>query len=329
VKPLFLTFKLERTVMKRGLFTFLFILFFYCHAFSQVAGNEIIAQQGGNSVYSDANRKRQEAEAPTGEVSYGDNNIMIEVNVLMNVKAEEYVTTFSVSQECASVMECNEKIDTRIAGFITSLKGLGIESGNIFVDFVTQNRIYDYDLAGNVAKEKQVGFEVKKNILIYYKDKDLTDRLVTAASQFGIYDLVKVDYLIQDTSGIKKRLLDDALKIVKEKEAKYSDSFGYKFRAHVLIEREKYNIHYPTQMYSSYSAYETGRIVQNNPAIANYVNVNSKANGQYRIQEARKSTTFFYDPLNANGFDHIINPIINEPVVQFTLLLKIKYEIDR
>jgi len=32
--------------------------------------------------------------------------------------------------------------------------------------------------------------------------------------------------------------------------------------------------------------------------------------------------------LNADGFDHVTNPIVIEPVVQFTLYLKVKYEIE-
>src|SRR5262249_37083828 len=152
------------------------------------------------------------------------------------------------------------------------------------------NKIYDYEFSANTAKEKQVGFEVKKNILIYYKDKNLTDRIVTVASKFGIYDLVKIDYLVPDAESVKKRLLEEALRIVKEKEAKYINTFGFKFRSHILIEREKYNTFFPSQMYSSYSAYETGGVTASNINAGNIVNVNGKNNGgPYRVQAARKS----------------------------------------
>jgi len=32
--------------------------------------------------------------------------------------------------------------------------------------------------------------------------------------------------------------------------------------------------------------------------------------------------------LNANGFDTVLNPVVVEPVVQFTLHLKLRYDID-
>jgi hypothetical protein len=40
---------------------------------------------------------------------------------------------------------------------------------------------------------------------------------------------------------------------------------------------------------------------------------------------ARKSRTFYFNPLGADGFDAVINPIIIEPVVQFTIYVKVKY----
>lgn len=43
----------------------------------------------------------------------------------------------------------------------------------------------------------------------------------------------------------------------------------------------------------------------------------------------RLSATFYFDPLDGNGFDTVINPVILEPVVQFTLYLKVTYEVAR
>ncbi len=39
----------------------------------------------------------------------------------------------------------------------------------------------------------------------------------------------------------------------------------------------------------------------------------------------RKTSTFYYSPLDPAGFDAVINPAGVEPVVQFTLYLKVKY----
>ncbi len=49
----------------------------------------------------------------------------------------------------------------------------------------------------------------------------------------------------------------------------------------------------------------------------------------HTTQSARKSRTFFFNSLDAGGFDQVINPVVVEPVVQFTLYLKVKYEIEQ
>ena len=50
---------------------------------------------------------------------------------------------------------------------------------------------------------------------------------------------------------------------------------------------------------------------------------------KYTLQNARKGRTFFFNALDADGFDFVVNPVVIEPVVQFTLYLKIKYEIEQ
>ena len=73
----------------------------------------------------------------------------------------------------------------------------------------------------------------------------------------------------------------------------------------------------PTGMYDSYTAFETEH-------------VGMPANRErLTTQTARKSRTFFFNGLDADGFDAVINPVMIEPVVQFTLYLKVKYEVKQ
>ena len=69
-------------------------------------------------------------------------------------------------------------------------------------------------------------------------------------------------------------------------------------------------------MYDTYSAYESERVDR------------ALFQQKYAIQDLRKSRTFYFNPLNANGFDAVINPVVIEPVVQFTLYLQLRYDID-
>ena len=48
---------------------------------------------------------------------------------------------------------------------------------------------------------------------------------------------------------------------------------------------------------------------------------------RFTIQSARKSRTFFYNGLDGDGFDEVLNPVVTEPPVQFTLYLKVCYTI--
>src|SRR5207237_913588 len=105
--------------------------------------------------------------------------------------------------------------------FSGELKRLGISSDEMFVDFVAQNKIYGFQLAADVAKEKLVGFELKKNVSVHYKDELLLDKLVIAASRSNIFDLIKVDYLVRDTNTIQNRLREEAAKIIKDKVGRY------------------------------------------------------------------------------------------------------------
>lgn len=283
--------------------------------FAQASGNIGYSQNGGNAK-AEQNERNKRAQAQT-EVPPTANSMFIEASVLMNVKADEFVATFGVSQECATIAECNQKMDTTVGGYSAELKQLGVNNDDIFVDFAAQNKIYGYEIAGGIAKEKLVGFELKKNITIHYKDKALLDKLVIAASRSKIFDLIKVDYIVKDTGVVHNRLMEEAARVIKQKEARYEKLLGIRFQSPAQVYAEKPSIYYPTEMYDSYTAYESEEIN------SNYYRE------KYTVQGARKSRTFFFNALNADGFDYVINPVVIEPLVQFTLYLKVKYDIEQ
>jgi hypothetical protein len=83
------------------------------------------------------------------------------------------------------------------------------------------------------------------------------------------------------------------------------------------IYAEKFAIHYPTELYDSYTAAES-------EAMTNAFNRQN-----YTTHVARKSRTFYFNGLDADGFDDVITPVYNEPVVQCTLYIKVKYEVEQ
>ena len=110
--------------------------------------------------------------------------------------------------------------------------------------------------------------------------------------------------------------MEEAGHIIKQKMAQYEKFLGIKFQGNVQVYAQKPSIYYPTELYDSYVAYESEDMS------AGYYRQ------KYTIQGARKSRTFFFNALNPKSFDFVVNPVIIEPVVQFTLYLKVKYETE-
>ena len=273
----------------------------------------VIAQEAGNRAYGTARRKPLvnsgvlTAPGPDGKgLLY-----FVESNVLMNMKADSYVAVFGVAQEAPTAAESNAKTDAAISQFTADLDRLGIKRADTFVDFITQNKVYDYATTGSTTTEKFSGFETKKNINVRYRDRDLLDKILSAASKASIYDLIEVDYTVSDISGAHAKLYDEAVKLIKQKESSYANAFGVRL-APTNVANEKYDAFYPSELYSNYQAFEAG---------------NTYGDYNNRVIQARKTRTFFYTPLNASDFDSVINPLGIEPMVQFTLYLKMQYDL--
>src|SRR6185503_6857163 len=148
------------------------IFFFGGDAFSQEAGSIVYGtpKQRSSSVTTTS----LSATEPKGSVPVS----FVEANVLMNVKADEYIAVFALAQEGPTLPDGNQKLSAQINQFITGLENLGIKTNDLFVDFIAQNRIYDFTVADNSARESLSGFEVKKNLAIRYRDRGLLDRML-------------------------------------------------------------------------------------------------------------------------------------------------------
>lgn len=284
---------------------------------------EVRAQNSGNAVYSEANRAETNRRLAKGAVAFGaitlpdSSGMIIPAHVQINVKADEYVAVFGLSQEGRTIQECHQKINTQIGSFTGELNNIGLKTGDAEVDHTTQTRTYDYQVTGNVANEKAIGFAVKKTVSVHFKDKEMMNKLMAAAAKSDIYDLIKVDYVVNNAATIREKLFEECVRIIKEKAGRYDKALGMKFRSQLNIVQENYNTIFPTESYDSYAAFEAGRISQ------------SVFNDKNRVKEARKSETFFFNAQDAGNFDYILNPVVTEPVVQFSLYLQIKYLFDK
>lgn len=291
-------------MMKKTLLLFSIIL---------AAASGVCAQEAGSSVYNRTARKTSGAVTGNLTTIEGKDSVAayyVEANVLMNLKADQYIAVFGLAQEGQTVTEASQKMDAQMKQFIADLDSLGVKGADVFIDFISQNKIYDYATTANAVTEKLAGFEVKKNVSVRYKDKSLLDRMLAAASKAGIFDLIKVDYVISDMNAVRERLMEEAAKIIRKKEESYSRLLGVKLRA-LSVYQEKHNVFFPSDMYASYTAFETGRVVD----------YRSNTN----VVQKRKTATFYFNPLAVGEFDMVINPADVEPVVQCTFFLKVRY----
>jgi uncharacterized protein YggE len=294
--------------------TALLILTFTARAgVAQVGGNVGYGQAGGRARADQNERAKRQL---TREEPPSDTTMFVDASVLMNVKADEFVATFGLAEEAETVEACQSKMDATVTAFTEALKPLDIGPGAVFVDFTAQSKVYGYKVEGNLAHEHLVGFELKKTVAIRFRDKALIDRLVVAASRAKVYDLIKVDYIVTDLAPIQERLAEAAAAVVKAKAARHERLLGIKLRAVPQVFAERSSTYFPTEMYDSYTAGES-------EAVSGGLD-----RSRMTVQSLRKSRTFYYNPLNADGFDRVIDPVVLEPVVQFTLYLKLKYEIE-
>jgi len=309
------TSNVEELGMKRVLIVFMILTCGPGHCRGQASGNVGYSQSGVRAKAEQSERAKRvltrEELPPTLTSTF------VEASVLMNVKADEYVAVFAIEQEGDTVAECGRKMDATIKEFSNALKPLGIGGDDLFVDFVANTKIYGIEITGDIAREKLVGFELKKNVSIHYKDQSLLDKFIDAAARSQIFDLVKVDYIVSDINRIQGRLTEEAARIIKQKTARYEQLLGIKLQPPGQVYADRAGIYYPTEMYDSYTAFEAEAM-------------NNAYNRQkYQTQTARKSKTFFFNGLDADGFDQVINPVVIEPVVQFTLYLKVRYEVEQ
>jgi len=274
------------------------------------------AQEAGNRIY---DRTQSRSEKPSNGIVLATENKdvvpvqYIEAYVLLNAPADDFVAVFGVAQEGTESLQSNAKVNALVDRFITAAGGLGVKREDIYVDFITQNRIYTLVPEGSgTIREKVTGFETKKTIAVRYKDPMLLERLLAAAAKASIFDLIMVDYVIKDLAPVRARLLDQASQIIRQKEDSYNRLLNLKLKR-TAVSIERYETNYPGELYRSYTAYESGSVDNNDSSSA------------ARVIRERKSSSAYLDPLDSSLFDAVINPLGVEPMVQCTLYLRVRY----
>jgi uncharacterized protein YggE len=278
---------------------------------AQISGNQVY----GNNRYNE-NNYNQNGLPNNTVVSINDNHLTVTVKMLLNKKADGFVITLGLNQEDETVSGCSKKINTRIDGFLDKIKALGIKKDNCYIDFISQTKIYDFNVNLETAQQIDKGFEIKKNIIITTSNANSLEKLIAIASDFEIHDIIKVDYFNNDTNAIHNSLFDEALVLAEAKKIRYMKSFGKRIIG-TPTATEEFATVFPKTQYKMYQAFESAEI-----------ETNHNNRNQYLKKIARKNKTFYYDGISTAGFDKVINPNQIEVGIQYVVTLTMTYKID-
>lgn len=288
--------------------------------FQQCLVNVTQAQHSGNMVYRNS-PDYYDIFSNKGirKFSSTENNLDMYVSILLNQKPDKYVITLGVNQEATTPKLCLSKINERISKLTTQLKLMGVSKDNIFIDFISQVKIYDFEKDeknAHVYQQLEKGFEIKKNVIIQVNKNDQIEEVIAQASESEIYDIVKVECLNNDMEAIYAKLLNEAKQIIEKKQVDYIQKFSPKILGLPTAE-DKFYYSFPKDQYKQYEASESGQLDRDD------------YNSYYLRKIARKNKTAYYDGLNYSGFDKVINNADPEPCIQYVLMLNVRYTLEK
>ncbi len=278
---------------------------------AQISGNQVY----GNSNYN-AHNYNTEALPNNSVVAINDNVLTVSVKILCNKKADGFVMTLGLNEEDATVAGCSKKINARIAGFIEKIKSEGVKKENVYIDFISQTKIYDFEVNGVNSEQVEKGFEIKKNIIITTSNVTSLEKIIALAAAFEIHDVIKVDYFNNDTESIHTSLFEEALVLAEAKKVRYLKAFGKRIVG-TPTATEEFATVFPKTQYKMYQAFESAELEMNNYNRTPYLK-----------KIARKNKTFYYDGLSSAGFDKVIHPNQTEVGMQYVMTLTMHYKID-
>lgn len=264
-------------------------------------------QAMGNLMYETNSRIYfQQAEQPVKATIHG-NVLVLEVNAMMNMRADSYLAIFHVTQLGQSAEEADSLMNERINGVIRRVKDIGVKEKDVFTDMLSFVPVYELEATRKIFsktyQEIPAGFEIQKNIHIRFTDARVLDQLVTAAAKEEIYDLVKVDFFVEKQNACYDTLRIFATKLLQQKLANF-EKLGLKVADSHRTAAEKNGAYFPLDRYTAYKSRSQSSL-------------NSRRKGQ-AVNDVRQTNTLFYNKVPYGNFDIVLHAEITEPPVQYT-----------
>lgn len=280
---------------------------------NRASGNYNYNKHEGNYNYDGNSTHRVSTPLPNATWK-GKRVVELDVRILSNQNADSYVAIFNLTQMGKTVEETNQLLTDRYKGFAQELQSVGVPKDAIYLDMVTFVPLYEYEKSKKIFSkthnEVPKGFEMQQNVHIKYTDAKMMPKIMAVAAKYEIYDLVKVDYMVDNQEAVLVEMREKAVDhLVKEIEL-YVEKLGVDLESGYRVVAEDKKIAFPVDRYSSYNAFS---------------NVSLGGTPEKgKVLDMYKPKTMFYDKVASDNFDIVINPTVLEPAVQFMYNMKIQ-----
>jgi uncharacterized protein YggE len=294
-------------------------------AFAQIKGNAS-RESAGNVNYDKNVNYNSNYNAPTTKAPaylpaatwLDDRTVVLEVNAISNQLASTYTVIFNIKQLGQTAEEADKLFNERYEAFVAAAMLAGIKRDEIYLDMISFVPVYEFEEEKKLFSKKTYneipkGFEIQQNVHIKYKDNRVLGKLVSAAAKSEIYDIVKVDYFVENTEEIYHDLRKRAIEFV-NKEIIQFEILGVELDAAYRIAAEEERSTSPLDRYSSYKAFTSQSL-------------DGTAKG--KVNSADKAVTMYYEKIAYDEFEIIVNPTILEPTVQYMYNLKVKFRLKQ
>ncbi|WP_296386131.1 SIMPL domain-containing protein [Winogradskyella sp.] len=304
--------------MKKSNLAFLLVMFSCCFLTAQHKGNynQITRDISRQNILTSGNAQiyNPVVQQQIHKVLQASNILTIDVKALQNVSATTYTAVFNLSQIGPSAEKTNQLMKERIDSIKIRLNANNITQKDIAIDVISFVPVYEVEvtkkLFSKTYTEVPKGFELQQNIHIQFTKTNQFESILEACAKSEVYNLVKVDYFIEDIKVVYKNLQDQLLKLIENKKA-YYEILGFDLsKYNIAIADDKY-CYFPKDFYQSYQAYNSVSFeaLKTNKGVAT----------------AKKQTSYYYQPLTYESYDVVINPSILEPVVQIGMNIKLVF----
>jgi uncharacterized protein YggE len=297
-----------------------------------IAFNFAHAQDLGNAQY------QKSGNAEYGNANYGNggytvnrvntiqtttssqDEMVISIKGIYNERATAQIATFAVLQLGKTAEEATNLIDERIGNVIRELNLLSKDIV-IETDMISFVPTYDYTVEKKIFNpktynEKPSGFELKKNILIRFRNNNDFDKILSICGKNEIYDIAKVDYVTSNFDMVRSQMQKKALEVFKDQMANYSLIMNTDLNKKEKIIQEGFNVSYPMESYRSYQAYSQA---------------NANFDPKSEVQNIKKNITQYYNQALVKDHNFVVNPEITEPSIQafYEITVRLKLREDQ